>query len=217
MNQQNKGLHKFPSLKRNIRAGSKGPSHPVAANSQVDADVRSDQQLPDVPVALLRHLFRPHHVALQAHVLFGDRKLCRSAGQHQNRVLSRWEPEESRKEQRLHQARSLLGGPSDLLMHSLLHPLRLVVSTEINTTKQDRLVKVHINIVPEWTKWVTILKTVQNSLNGRRRTQKGRTVQTGGDSPSWDSSSYQRFAGPPSRSSRLSSAPPASVWEPASP
>lgn len=64
--------------------------------------------------------------------------------------------------------RAIFSWPAYLQMHSLLHPLRLVVSTKINTTKQDRFVKVHINIVPEWTKWVTILKMVENSLNGRK-------------------------------------------------
>lgn len=52
------------------------------------------------------------------------------------------------------------GGCSN--MYSLLHPLRLVVGTKRNTTKQDRRVKFHTDVVPEWTKWVPILKINQN-------------------------------------------------------
>ena len=47
--------------------------------------------------------------------------------------------------------------------YSLLHPLRLVVGTKRNPTKQDRCVKFHANIVPEWTKWVPILKINQSN------------------------------------------------------
>lgn len=46
-------------------------------------------------------------------------------------------------------------------MYSLLHPMRYVVGTKRNSTKQDRLVKFHTNILPEWTKWVPILKMKQ--------------------------------------------------------
>lgn len=47
--------------------------------------------------------------------------------------------------------------------YSLLHPLRLVVGTKRNATKQNRCVKFHADIVPEWTKWVPILKINQNN------------------------------------------------------
>lgn len=46
-------------------------------------------------------------------------------------------------------------------VHSLLHPLRLVGRTKINATKQDRLVKVHIHMLPEWAKRVPLLKTME--------------------------------------------------------
>lgn len=39
-----------------------------------------------------------------------------------------------------------------------LYPLRLVVDAKRNATKQDRLVKFHTDVVPEWPKWVPILK-----------------------------------------------------------
>lgn len=40
----------------------------------------------------------------------------------------------------------------------LFHPLKLMVGTKRNATKQDRLVKIHTNVVPEWTKWIPILE-----------------------------------------------------------
>lgn len=55
-----------------------------------------------------------------------------------------------------------------LQMHSPLHPLRLVGRTKINAPKQDRLVKVHINIVPEWPKRVPVLERMGTSVNGRK-------------------------------------------------
>lgn len=43
-------------------------------------------------------------------------------------------------------------------LYLLFHPLNLMVGTKRNATKQDWLVKIHTNIVPEWTKWIPILK-----------------------------------------------------------
>lgn len=48
------------------------------------------------------------------------------------------------------------------MIHSLLHPLRLIVSVKVNPTEQDRLVKLHTDVVPEWTKRVPVLKMDQN-------------------------------------------------------
>lgn len=48
--------------------------------------------------------------------------------------------------------------------YSLHHPLRLIVGTKGNTTEQDRLVKFHTSVVPEWTKRVPILKVNQNHV-----------------------------------------------------
>lgn len=141
-----------------------GASHPVGADSQVDAHVGSEEQLPDVAVALLGHLLGPDHVALQARVLLQDREVGRSPGERQDRVLRRREPE----------GRAGLPGsgapPAALLIcsHSPPHPLSLVVGAEIKAPKQDRLVKVHLHVVPERTEGVAILGMVETSWNGRR-------------------------------------------------
>lgn len=90
-------------------------------------------------------------------MLLQDGKLGRSPRKGQDRVLRRREPEEVRR------SGSSSGAfwPSYLHEHPLLHPLRLVGGAKINASKQDRLVKVHINVVPERTKGVPILEMME--------------------------------------------------------
>jgi len=78
-----------PSRKLQYLLNPWGSSHPVDANPQVNANIRSGQQGGDVLLSLLHHLVRPHHVPLQANMLLYHRELSWSPRQRQDRVL-RW-------------------------------------------------------------------------------------------------------------------------------
>lgn len=43
-----------------------------------------------------------------------------------------------------------------------LHPLVLVGGTEGNASEELRPIKIHIELIPKWTKWVSILQNKEN-------------------------------------------------------